>query len=108
MDLFEDLGRLFIALGTLIETINGDDNDLFLLLQYLFRRRNDLFVRLLQRQRVTVQRIQEGREVYFGEYVGNWFHRYPARQFKIDFRFTKEAFEVNFFLLHFFKFSHFF
>ena len=69
MDLFEELGRLFVALGTLIETINDDEDDLFLLLQYLFGRRNDLVARLLQRQRVIVQRTQEGTEVYFGEYV---------------------------------------
>ena len=50
MDLFEELGRLFVALGTLIETINDDEDDLFLLLQYLFGRRNDLVARLLQRQ----------------------------------------------------------
>ena len=90
MDLFGEFGRLFVALGPFMETINDDDDDLFLLLQYLFRRRNNLVARLLQRQRVIVQRIQEGREVYFGEYIGNWFHRYPARQFKKDFRFTKE------------------
>ena len=69
MDLFEELGRLFVALGTLIETINDDEDDLFLLLQYLFGRRNNLVARLLQRQRVIVQRTQEGTEVYFGEYV---------------------------------------
>ena len=108
MDLFEEFGRLFVALGPFMETINDDDDDLFLLLQYLFRRRNNLVARLLQRQRVIVQRIQEGREVYFGEYIGNWFHRYPARQFKKDFRFTEEAFEVTILLLHLFKYANYF
>jgi hypothetical protein len=37
MDLFEEFGRLFVELGPFMETINDDDDDLFLLLQYLFR-----------------------------------------------------------------------
>jgi hypothetical protein len=99
MDLFEEFGRLFVAQGPFMETINDDDDDLFLLLQYLFRRRNDLVARLLQRQRVIVKRIQEGREVFFR---GIRRKLVSARQFKKDFRFTKEAFEVIILLLHLF------
>jgi hypothetical protein len=82
MDLFEEFGRLFVVLGPFMETINDEDENIFLLMQYLFRRRKNLVARLLQRLRVIVKSIHEGREFFFGEYVGNWFHRYPARQFK--------------------------
>jgi hypothetical protein len=92
MDFLEEIGGLFVTLGTFYD---DDEYDFLLLLQDLLRRRNNLATRLLQRQRVIIQRIQQGREVYFGEHIGNWYHRYPERQFKKDFRLTKDAFEVN-------------
>ena len=96
MDFLEEIGGLFVALGTFIQITDDDDEyDFLLLLQDLLRRRNNLATRLLQRQRFIIQRIQEGREVYFGEHIGNWYHRYPERQFKKDFRLTKDVFEVN-------------
>ena len=80
MDFLEEIGGLFVALGTLFQiTDDEDEYDLLLLLQDLLRRRNNLIRRLLQRQRVIIQRIQEAREVSFGENIGNWYHRYPER-----------------------------
>ena len=71
----EEIGGLFVALGTLFQiTDDEDEYDFLLLLQDLLRRRNNLATRLLQRQRVIIQRIQEGREVYLGEHIKNWYH----------------------------------
>jgi hypothetical protein len=84
---FGEIVRLFVILETFVEIVNEDDDDNFFFnLQDLLWRQNNLIARLLQRQRVTIQRIQEGEEVYFGEYIGNWYHRFPAIQFLKDFR----------------------
>ena len=55
MDFLEEIGGLFVALGTFIQITDDDDEyDFLLLLQDLLRRRNNLATRLLQRQRVII------------------------------------------------------
>ena len=73
-----------------IQIIDEDEE----ILQLILRRRSRLIAKYLQRQRITMKRIETGRTVDFTTYVGLWFNDYPELQFQKDLRFTKTAFRV--------------
>ena len=72
------------------QLISDDDGDINVVREFIGRR-NYIFDEFLQHQRMTRQRINANREVYFTTYVGTWFQRYPEIQFKKDFRLYRNS-----------------
>ena len=92
MEMIEEIGILLNQFLAFIQLADQDDNNF--IKQIVRRRRRDILRRLLERHRVVLMRVEENRSVYYSAYVGT-FETYPERQFKRDFRFTKQTFRVR-------------
>ncbi len=93
MELQHRIPAILTLFMRLLELASEEDGD-FDLLQHYFRQSRFL-ARYLERRRVTMERINVGRTVYFTTYVGTWYNQYPEVQFREDFRLSKTSFRVN-------------
>ena len=93
MEFLPQIHALFAQLMGFAQILDEDDENEDLL-RLILRRRSRFVNKYLQRRRLTMERIEAGRTVYFTTYVGTWFNEYPELQFQKDLRLTKRAFSL--------------